>query len=122
MNVSNNNKPKVYSMGFDRIYQCYIEKAEKKGKSKEEVDKILRWISGYTQKGLESQIKKQTDLETFIKKYPKPNPNRKLISGTICGVKINEIKDKTMKEIRYMDKLIDELSKGKSMESILRKK
>lgn len=85
------------------------------------VDEIIRWLTGYTQKGLESHLQKQTNFETFFAKAPKPNPSRKLISGIICGVKVQEIKDPLMREIRYLDKLIDELAKGKSMEKILRK-
>lgn len=99
----------------------YVAKAKKKGRTQKEVDEIIRWLTGYSQKALETQIKKQTDFETFFDKAPKLNPSRTLIKGVICGVRIEEIKEKTMKEIRYLDKLVDELAKGRTMEKILRK-
>lgn len=108
-------------MAFARIYPLYIEKAEKKGRTKKEVDEILRWLTGYSQKQLEGQIKKEVDLETFFKEATKMNSARKRITGVVCGVRVEEIKDKLMREIRYMDKLVDELAKGKDMEKILRK-
>ncbi len=108
-------------MSFASIYPLYVAKAERKGRTKAEVDEVIRWLTGYTQKGLESQIKKQTDLETFLMKAPRLNPSRALITGVICGVRIEDIKEPTMREIRYMDKLIDELAKGRPMEKILRK-
>lgn len=114
-------KHRIYTMSFASVYPHYIAKAEKKDRTKAEVDEIIRWLTGYTQKQLESHIKKETDLETFFKKAPKMNPSRKLIKGVICGVRIEEIKEKTMREIRYLDKLIDELAKGKTMDKILRK-
>lgn len=114
-------KHRIYTISFARIYPLYIEKAEKKGRTQKEVDEIIRWLLGYTQKGLESQIKKENDLETFIKEAPKLNPKRKLIKGIICGVRVEDIKDPIMQAVRYMDKLIDELAKGKEMEKILRK-
>lgn len=109
-------------MSVASVYPHYVTKAEKKGRTKAEVDKIITWLTGYTQKQLQTQMKKETDFETFFKKAPKMNPNRKLITGTVCGVKVQEVKEKTMREIRYLDKLIDELAKGKVMENILRKK
>jgi hypothetical protein len=114
-------KPRIYSMSFARVYPLYNEKAEKKGRTKTEVDEIIRWLTGYSQKQLEAQLKKQTDLETFFAEAPTPNPSRALITGVICGVRVEEIKEPTMQEIRYLDKLIDELAKGKTMEKILRK-
>lgn len=108
-------------MSFARVYPLYIEKAEKKLRSKTEVDEIIRWLTGYDQKQLEAQLKKQTDLETFFAQAPKPNPSRTLITGVICGVRVEDIQEPTMQEIRYLDKLIDELAKGKTMEKILRK-
>ena len=114
-------KPRIYSMSFARVYPLYIEKAEKKGRTKAEVDEIIRWLTGYGQKQLEAQLKKQTDLEAFFAEAPKPNPARALITGMICGVRVEDIKEPTMQEIRYLDKLIDELAKGKTMEKILRK-
>ena len=114
-------KPRIYSISFARVYPLYIEKAEKKGRTKTEVDEIIRWLTGYSQKQLEAQLKKQTDLETFFAEAPNPNPARALIKGMICGVRVEDIEEPTMQEIRYLDKLIDELAKGKTMEKILRK-
>lgn len=116
-----NEKHRVFFMPFARIYPEYVKKAERKGRSKKEVDEIISWLTGYNQKELESELKKETDLETFLVKAPKMNPKRSLITGVVCGVRVEEIINPTMKEIRYMDKLIDELAKGKSMEKILRK-
>lgn len=108
-------------MSFASVYILYLEKAEKKGRTKTEVDTIIRWLTGYSQKQLESQLKKQSDFETFFAKAPRLNPARVLITGVICGVRLEEIEDPLMREIRYLDKLIDELAKGKAMEKILRK-
>lgn len=112
---------RIYTTPFASVYPYYIAKAEKKDRTKKEVDEIIGWLTGYTQKQFEAQLKKQTNFETFFAKAPKLNPARKLITGTICGVRIEEIKEKTMREIRYLDKLIDELAKGRVMEKILRK-
>lgn len=114
-------KHRIYSVSFASVYPLYIAKAEKKGRSKEEVDEIIRWLTGYKQKELDAHLKKQTDFENFFAQAPKPNPSRTLIKGVVCGVKIEEIKEPTMREIRYLDKLIDELARGKTMEKILRK-
>ncbi len=114
------SKPRIYSITFARVYPLYVEKAEKKGRTKTEVDEIIRWLTGYSQKQLETQIANQVDLETFIAKAPKLNPSRRLITGVICGVRVEEISDRTTQEIRYLDKLIDELARGKAMEKILR--
>jgi len=114
-------KHRIYTISFARIYPLYIEKAEKKGRTKTEVDEIIRWLTGYSQEGLEAQLEKQTDLETFFSEAPELNPLRRLITGVICGVRVEDIKEPTMQEIRYLDKLIDELAKGKAMEKILRK-
>ena len=114
-------KNQVYTMSFAGVYPHYIAKTEKKGRTQAEVDEIIRWLTGYTQKKFETQLKKKVDMETFFKEAPKLNPSRKLITGVICGIRIEEIKDKLMKEVRYLDKLIDELAKGKPMEKILRK-
>lgn len=103
------------------VYPLYVAKAERKGRTKDEVDQIIRWLTGYSQKELEKELDKETDFETFFKEAPHMNPSRKLITGVICGVRVEEIKEKTMQEIRYLDKLIDELAKGKAMEKILRK-
>ena len=114
------SKHRVYTMSFASVYPLYVEKAEKKGRTKNEVDEIIRWLTGYSQKELGAEIKKKTDLETFYAKA-RMNPSRALIKGVICGVRVEEIKEKTMQEIRYLDKLIDELANGKVMEKILRK-
>ncbi len=112
---------KIYSMAFSSVYPHYITKAEKKGRTKEEVDEIIRWLTGYSQDELERQIENKTDFENFFDKAPDMNPSRELIKGVICGVRVEEIEEPLMQEIRYMDKLIDELAKGKKMEKILRK-
>jgi len=108
-------------MSFARIYPLYIAKAERKGRTKKEVDTIICWLLGYTQKGLESRVKKETNFETFIVEAPALHPLRSQIKGVVCGVRVEDIKDPTMRTIRYMDKLIDELAKGKTMDKILRK-
>lgn len=108
-------------MSFASVYPHYVTKAEKKGRTKSEVDGIIRWLTGYTQKKLEAILKKQTDVETFFAEAPGLNPSRTLITGVVCGVRVENIKEPTMQEIRYLDKLIDELAKGKAMEKILRK-
>jgi hypothetical protein len=115
------NLERIYAMRVASVYPLYIAKAERKGRTKAEVDEIIRWLTGYTAKGLEAQLKKEASFETFFAKAPKPNPARKLITGTVCGVRVQDIKEPTMREIRYLDKLIDELAKGRPMEKILRK-
>ena len=107
-------------MSFARIYPLYLAKAEKKGRTKAEVDEIIRWFTGYTQKKLGAQLEKEIDLETFIAQAPELNPSRTLITGLICGMRVEDIKEPTMQEIRYLDKLVDELAKGRAMEKILR--
>lgn len=114
-------KHRIFSMSFSSVYVLYIAKAEKKGRTKKEVDDIIRWLTGYTSKALESQIKKQTTFENFFAQAPHLNPARKLITGVVCGVRVENVEDPLMREIRYLDKLIDELAKGKTMERILRK-
>ena len=114
-------KHKIYTMSIAKVYPLYVEKAEKKGRTKEEVDEIIRWLTGYSQEELEEQLKEETDFETFFAEAPQLNPNRALIKGVICGVRVENIEEPTMREIRYLDKLIDELAKGKAMEKILRK-
>ncbi len=108
-------------MSFARVYPEYVAKAERKGRTKAEVDQIITWLTGYSQKELEAQIEKQTNLEDFFADAPKLNPLRSLITGVVCGVRLEEIEDPLMKEVRYLDKLIDELAKGKAMDKILRK-
>lgn len=111
---------RVYAMSFGLVYPMYVEKAEKKGRTKRDVDKILRWLTGYSQRQLMAQAKKGTDLASFFADAPALNPDRELITGVVCGVRVEEIAEPTMREIRYLDKLIDELAKGKAMEKILR--
>lgn len=112
---------KIYKMSFSKIYPLYVTKAEKKGRTKEEVDEIIRWLTGYSQDELDVQIEKEVDFETFFAEAPQLNPLRSLIKGVICGVRVEDIEEPTMQNIRYLDKLIDELAKGKPMEKILRK-
>ena len=114
-------KHRIYTMSFARVYPEYVAKAEKKGRTKAEVDEIIRWLTGYSQTELEAQLEKQTDVETFLAEAPHLNPSRTLIKGVVCGVRVEDIQEPTMREIRYLDKLIDELAKGKAMEKILRK-
>ena len=113
-------KPKIYTMSIGKVYPLYVKKAEKKGRTKEEVDQIIRWLTGYGQDQLEAHLANETDLETFFQEAPQLNPSRKLITGVICGVRVETIEDPIMQEIRYLDKLIDELAKGKPLEKILR--
>lgn len=114
-------KPRIYTIVFGLVYPMYIQKAEKKGRSKTEVDQIIRWLTGYSDKEVIDHIKKQSDFETFFSEAPKLNPGRKLITGVICGMRVEEIEDPMTRDIRYLDKLIDELANGKPMEKILRK-
>jgi hypothetical protein len=113
-------KHRIYTMTVSSVYPHYVTKAEKKGRTQAEVDTIIRWLTGYTQRQLQSHLKKQTNFEDFFNNAPELNPARSLIKGVICGVRIEEIEDPLMREIRYLDKLIDELAKGKAMEKILR--
>ncbi|SDN84833.1 DUF2200 domain-containing protein [Alkalicoccus daliensis] len=114
-------KHKIYTMSFASVYPHYINKAERKGRTKAEVDEIIRWHTGYSQEDLEGQLEKQTNFETFFEEAPELHPSRTLIKGVICGVRVEEIEEPIMREIRYLDKMIDELAKGKKMEKILRK-
>ncbi len=114
-------KHRIYTMSVAGVYPHYVTKAEKKGRTKVEVDEVIRWLTGYSQKQLEGHLTKRTNFEDFFAQAPKLNPARSLISGVICGVRIEEITDPLMREIRYLDKLIDELAKGRPMEKILRK-
>ena len=113
-------KHRIYKTSFSSVYPHYVAKAEKKGRTKTEVDAIVRWLTGYSQEELEAQLEEQTDFETFFAEAPQLNPSRALIKGVICGVRVEDIEEPTMQEIRYLDKLIDELAKGKAMEKILR--
>ena len=107
-------------MSFASVYPHYVTKAEKKGRTKEEVDEIVRWLTGYTKAGLAKQIEKRTSFREFFDKAPKLNPNASLIKGVVCGIRVEEVEDPLMQRIRWLDKLIDELAKGKKMEKILR--
>jgi hypothetical protein len=115
------DKPRIYKIVFASVYPLYIKKAEKKGRTKEEVDTIIFWLTGYDQQTLQKQIDSKNDFEIFFANAPALNPNVSKITGVICGYRVEEIEDKLIQEIRYLDKLIDELAKGKSMEKILRK-
>ena len=118
--MNNKNNERVFGYTFASIYPMYIEKAERKNRTKKEVDQVICWLTGYTQAGLQQQIKKGNDLKTFFAQAPAMNPNASLITGVVCGVRVQEIEDPLMKKIRYLDKLVDELAKGKPMEKILR--
>lgn len=111
---------RVYAMSFGLVYPLYVAKAEKKDRTKREVDKVIRWLTGYTQRQLMAHVRKETDLETFFAEAPELNPDRSLITGVVCGVRVENVEEPTMREIRYLDKLVDELAKGKAMEKILR--
>jgi hypothetical protein len=113
-------KHRIYSMSFGNVYPLYIKKVEKRGRTKEEVDEIIAWMTGYKGRTLTSVLKKGTDFETFFSEAPKLNPKRKLITGVVCGVRVEEVKEPLMQEIRYLDKLVGELAKGKTLEKILR--
>jgi len=115
------SKHKVFKMNFANIYPLYVQKAERKNRTKEEVDKIICWLTGYTQTELEQQIEKGLDLETFLNQSPAFNTNSSLITGVVCNVRVEEIEDPLMQKVRYLDKMIDELAKGKAIEKILRK-
>jgi hypothetical protein len=111
---------RVFAMSFASVYPHYVKKAETKGRTKEELDEVIRWLTGYTKAGLAKQIEKRTSFREFFEKAPKFNPNASLIKGVVCGIRVEEIEDPLMQKIRYLDKLIDELAKGKKMEKILR--
>ncbi|MDP2118543.1 MAG: DUF2200 domain-containing protein [Hoeflea sp.] len=113
-------KHRIYEMSFAKVYPLYVAKAERKGRTRDEVDEIIRWLTGHTQQELQRELDSQTDFETFFATAPRLNPSRSLIKGVVCGVRVEEIEEPTMREIRYLDKLIDELAKGKAMEKILR--
>lgn len=111
---------RVFSIPFAKVYPLYVEKAERKGRTQAEVDQVIRWLTGYTAKGLEKQIASGSTLETFFAKAPRFNPNAALIKGVVCGVRVEDVEDPVMQKIRYLDKLVDELAKGNAMEKILR--
>jgi hypothetical protein len=111
---------RIFSMAFAKVYPMYIQKAERKNRTKQEVDRIVCWLTGYTQKQLQKQIDRAVDIETFFAEAPAMNPNCSLITGVVCGIRVEDIADPLMRKIRYLDKLIDELAKGKQMEKVLR--
>ena len=113
-------KHRIFGMAFARVYPLYVQKAGNKKRTKEEVDQVICWLTGYDRAGLEQQIQKQNDFETFFAQAPAFNPNSSLIKGVVCGIRVEEIEDPLMQKIRYLDKLIDELAKGKSIDKILR--
>jgi hypothetical protein len=117
----NPNNTRVYRMSFASIYPHYIQKAEKKGRTKAEVDEIIFWLTGYNEQSLQRHIDDKTDFETFFAQAPQINPNVSKITGVICGYRVEEIEDELMQKVRYLDKLVDELAKGKALEKILRK-
>ncbi|MBC1984102.1 DUF2200 domain-containing protein [Listeria booriae] len=114
-------KPRIYTMSFASVYPLYIQKVEKKDRTKAEVDEIIFWLTGYDEASLQQVLDQEIDFETFFAQAPAMNPNASLITGVICGYRVEEIEDKVMQQVRYLDKLIDELAKGKTMEKILRK-
>jgi hypothetical protein len=114
-------RPRIYAMSFASVYPLYVEKAKKKGRTKAEVDEIIFWLTGHRAKSLQKVIDAKTDLETFFANAPRFQPKAALITGVVCGVRVEEVEDETMRRIRYLDKLIDELAKGKAMDKILRK-
>jgi hypothetical protein len=111
---------RIYRTAFSRVYPMYVQKAERKNRTQEEVDQIICWLTGYDRRGLQQQIERNNDLETFFAQAPAIHPNASLIKGVVCGVRVEEIEDPLMQQIRYLDKLVDELAKGKAMEKILR--
>ena len=111
---------RLFKMKFADLYPCYVEKAERNNRTKEEVDEIICWLTGYDQAGLQQQIESDNNIETFFEQCPEFNPNSELIKGVVCGVRVEEVEDTLMKKVRYLDKLIDELARGKAMEKILR--
>ena len=113
-------KHNIFAMAFSKVYPMYVQKAERKKRTKEEVDQIICWLTGYDRAGLQRQLKQENDIETFFAQAPALHPNRSLIKGVVCGVRVEEVEDPLMKKVRYLDKLIDELAKGKTMEKILR--
>jgi hypothetical protein len=115
-----NNTHRIYSMSVASVYPLYVAKAERKGRTKAEVDEIIRWLTGHSQQTLDEQLAKKTSFEDFFAQAPKLNPARSLITGVVCGVRVEDIEEPLMRELRYLDKLIDELAKGKAMEKILR--
>lgn len=113
-------KPRIYTVSFARVWPMYVEKVGRKGRSEAELIEVVRWLTGYSEAALRKHIAGTADFETFVTQAPKPNPARKLVTGVICGIRVEEIEDPVTREIRYIDKLVEELAKGKAMEKILR--
>jgi hypothetical protein len=111
---------RIFAMAFSRVYPLCVKKAERKGRTQAEVDEIVRWLTGYSEAGLQEQLERQTDFRTFFAEAPAINPNSALITGVVCGVRVEDVEDPLMQQIRWLDKLIDELARGKAMEKILR--
>jgi hypothetical protein len=111
---------RIFTTAFAKVYPMYVQKAERKNRTKDEVDQVIRWLTGYTQTGLEKQIELGADFETFFAQAPAMNPNMSLIKGVVCGIRVEDVEDPLMRKLRYLDKLVDELAKGKAMEKILR--
>jgi hypothetical protein len=111
---------RIYTTSFASVYPHYVTKAERKGRTRAEVDEIIRWLTGYSQEELQSQLDRETDFETFLAEAPEPNPSREAIRGVVCGVRVEDVEEPTLREIRYLDKLVDELARGKAMARILR--
>jgi hypothetical protein len=118
--VGSATQHRIFSMAFSKVYPALVNKAERKGRTRAEVDRIICWLTGYTQAGLQKQIRQQSSVEAFFANAPAMNPKRSLIRGVVCGVRVEDVADPLMKKIRYLDKLIDELAKGKALDSILR--
>jgi hypothetical protein len=114
-------KHRIYTTSFSSVYRLYVAKAERKGRTKAEVDQVITWLTGYDQTGLQDQIDRAADFETFFADAPAPNPSRALIKGVVCGVRVEDVEEPCMREIRYLDKLVDELARGKAMDKVLRK-
>lgn len=110
----------VYKMKFSKVYPMYIQKVERKGRTKEDVDTVIQWLTGYDDRGLQAQLDKEVDIETFFAEAPQMNPNTSKITGVVCGIRVEEIEDPLMQKVRWLDKLVDELAKGKAMEKVLR--
>lgn len=113
-------KHRIFSIPFARVYPMYVQKAERKGRTKAEVDQVICWLTGYDKAGLQKQLEKESDIETFFAQAPEIHPNSSLIKGVVCGIRVEDIEDPLMRKVRYLDKLIDELAKGKAMDKILR--
>jgi hypothetical protein len=113
-------KHHIFAINFAKVYPLYVQKAERKNRTKEEVDQVICWLTGYDRAGLQQQIEQENDIETFLAQAPAIHPNSSLIKGVVCGVRVEDIEDPLMQQIRYLDKLIDELARGKAMEKILR--